>query len=77
MPSFTFEDVYRLYIGKNCLNQFRQDNGYKDGSYTKIWDGKEDNVYMQEAIKENPNIGFELLYEKLDEKYNNSKDIEK
>jgi len=71
MPDFTFEDVYKLYIGKNCLNQFRQDNGYKDGSYIKIWNGKEDNVYMQQIMEENPDIGFELLYAKLGVKYKN------
>jgi len=27
--SFTW--LQKLYIGKNCLNQFRQDNGYKEG----------------------------------------------
>jgi len=69
LEDFDFEDIYKLYIGKNCLNQFRQDNGYKDGSYIKIWNGKEDNVYMQQIMEENPDIGFETLYEKLGAKY--------
>ena len=38
------EDVYISYITKNCLNKFRQDNGYKDGSYIKNWNGREDNI---------------------------------
>ena len=38
------EDVYIAYITKNCLNKFRQDNGYKDGSYIKNWNGREDNI---------------------------------
>lgn len=38
------EDVYIAYITKNCLNKFRQDHGYKDGTYIKDWNGKEDNV---------------------------------
>lgn len=42
------EDVYIAYIVKNCLNKFRQDNGYKDGSYIKDWNGKEDNVIAYE-----------------------------
>ncbi|OQX49924.1 MAG: dUTPase, partial [Epsilonproteobacteria bacterium 4484_20] len=25
--------LYKLYVGKNILNQFRQDHGYKEGSY--------------------------------------------
>jgi len=50
IDNFTLNDVEKLYIGKNCLNQFRQDHGYKEGTYVKIWDGKEDNVYVQEFL---------------------------
>ena len=46
------EDVYISYITKNCLNQFRQDNGYKDGSYIKNWNGREDNVVAFEIANE-------------------------
>lgn len=46
-----FEDLYRGYVGKNVLNFFRQDNGYKDGSYKKVWQGKEDNEHLVEAVK--------------------------
>lgn len=46
------EDVYIAYIVKNCLNKFRQDNGYKDGSYIKDWNGKEDNVIAYEIASE-------------------------
>lgn len=46
------EDVYIAYITKNCLNKFRQDNGYKDGSYIKDWNGKEDNVVAFEIANE-------------------------
>ena len=46
------EDVYIAYITKNCLNKFRQDNGYKDGSYIKVWNGKEDNVVAFEIANE-------------------------
>ena len=46
------EDVYIDYITKNCLNKFRQDNGYKDGSYIKNWNGKEDNVVAFEIANE-------------------------
>lgn len=42
------EDVYIAYIVKNCLNKFRADNGYKDGTYIKIWNGKEDNIFAYE-----------------------------
>ena len=46
-----FYVVTKLYIGKNCLNQFRQDNGYKEGHYIKVWNGKEDNVVMVEILE--------------------------
>jgi hypothetical protein len=45
-----FEELYRRYIGKNVLNFFRQDNGYKDGSYRKTWKGREDNEHLVELM---------------------------
>lgn len=46
-----FDDLYSSYVGKNVLNFFRQDNGYKDGSYHKIWQGREDNEHLVELIE--------------------------
>ena len=43
-------ELYRQYVGKNILNFFRQDNGYKDGSYAKIWHGREDNEHLVEVL---------------------------
>ena len=43
------DDLYRIYIGKNVLNIFRQDHGYKEGSYIKIWEGREDNEHLVEV----------------------------
>lgn len=65
VKGFTMKDVCSLYIGKNCLNQFRQDNGYKDGSYTKVWCEKEDNAYMQEIMNNNPDTTYDELYSSL------------
>ena len=65
------ESLYELYMAKNILNEFRQNNGYKDGSYTKIWRGEEDNVVMQRVIAENPEFTSNELYSKLEETYNN------
>lgn len=45
----SLDDLYRGYIGKNVLNFFRQDHGYKQGTYQKLWAGKEDNEYLVEA----------------------------
>lgn len=61
--------LYRLYVGKNILNQFRQDNGYKDGSYIKVWDGQEDNVVMKKIWEEDANIQPDMLYTKLTKAY--------
>ncbi len=63
------ETLYRLYIGKNILNQFRQDHGYKSGTYLKIWSGQEDNVIMQQILVDNPTITPEELYTKLKDTY--------
>ena len=45
-----FDTLYTAYVGKNVLNFFRQDNGYKDGSYVKNWDGREDNEHLSELV---------------------------
>ncbi len=47
-----FDQLYRMYVGKNVLNFFRQDHGYKDGSYIKVWQGREDNEHLAELINE-------------------------
>ena len=46
----SFEQLYRMYVGKNVLNFFRQDHGYKDGSYIKIWDDREDNEHLSDLL---------------------------
>jgi len=69
MSGLNLESLYRLYVGKNILNQFRQDHGYKDGSYVKIWNGKEDNVVMKSIWEENGDITPDILYQELDKAY--------
>ena len=49
--NYTVEDVFKMYMTKNVLNEFRQNNGYKDGSYKKMWNGEEDNVHTFEVAK--------------------------
>ena len=65
--SFTW--LQKLYIGKNALNKFRQDNGYKEGTYTKIWAGKEDNVVMMAIIEELENASYNTVYKNLQLQY--------
>lgn len=45
-----FEGLYSAYVGKNVLNFFRQDHGYQDGSYQKLWQGREDNEHLVEVL---------------------------
>ena len=45
-----FESLYTAYVGKNVLNFFRQDNGYKAGTYVKNWAGREDNEHLVELV---------------------------
>ncbi len=47
-----FDALYRGYVGKNLLNFFRQDNGYKDGTYIKNWAGREDNEHLVDLMNE-------------------------
>ncbi len=43
--------LFRDYVSKNVLNHFRQDRGYKSGTYKKFWDGAEDNVHMAQLLE--------------------------
>ncbi|GLS26496.1 dUTP diphosphatase [Marinibactrum halimedae] len=48
----SFDELHRHYVGKNVLNFFRQDHGYKTGEYQKVWDGREDNEHLVEVLSE-------------------------
>lgn len=61
--------IFELYMCKNALNQFRQAHGYKEGTYTKVWDGQEDNEVLQEIIATNPNLTFAGLMTALETRY--------
>ena len=50
--NMSFDELYEIYVGKNVLNMFRQDNGYKEGTYKKIWNGREDNEYLADILKQ-------------------------
>lgn len=66
----SIDELYFQYIGKNVLNKFRQDNGYKTGEYEKLWFGQEDNIHLQiqlnqlkqvDAVVNLPGVLYELL----------------
>jgi dimeric dUTPase (all-alpha-NTP-PPase superfamily) len=46
-----FDELYEIYVGKNVLNMFRQDHGYKEGTYLKIWQGREDNEHLADIMR--------------------------
>lgn len=68
----SFEELYRQYVGKNVLNFFRQDYGYKDGSYIKLWLGREDNEHLVEILAEldsdSPRFADDV-YQSLEQRY--------
>jgi len=73
ISGLSFNWLQKLYIGKNCLNKFRQDNGYKEGTYIKEWNGKEDNVVMVQILEQLDSVSFTELYNKLEEAYSTCK----
>jgi hypothetical protein len=67
-----FDELYRHYVGKNVLNFFRQDHGYKEGTYVKTWHGREDNEHLAEllAVLDSDSDDFrDRVYEGLRERY--------
>ncbi len=69
VADLSFEQLHQIYMAKHVLNQFRQDHGYKEGTYLKIWNGKEDNVVMFEIIDTLTEFSAEQLYLRLVETY--------
>ncbi len=70
--SMNFDELFRQYVGKNVLNFFRQDHGYKDGSYIKQWQGREDNEHLVEILAEldSDSSSFgDQVYQSLQQRY--------
>ena len=60
--------LYECYIAKNVLNRFRQNNGYKEGSYKKNWNGREDNEVMSEILSNGVST-IDEIYAALEHEY--------
>ena len=60
--------LFKHYIAKNVLNEFRQANGYKEGTYKKTWGLKEDNIVMLEILEEKM-LSADELYNELEVSY--------
>ena len=57
----TWDDLYCQYVGKNVLNFFRQDHGYKQGTYRKEWAGRNDTCYtIGELMEKHPELRNEF-----------------
>jgi dimeric dUTPase (all-alpha-NTP-PPase superfamily) len=64
--------LFSQYVGKNILNFFRQDHGYKEGTYIKIWHGKEDNEHLVEVLEETDSQlsnYADRIYQQLEKRY--------
>lgn len=65
-------DLFKQYVGKNVLNVFRQDHGYKAGTYIKVWDGREDNEHLVDVLSLvdlNADDVRDALYQSLKARY--------
>ena len=68
----SYDELFELYIGKNVLNRFRQDHGYKTGEYIKVWHGEEDNEHLMAVLAEldaEPATFEDRLYQALEARY--------
>ncbi|WP_206485219.1 dUTP diphosphatase [Thalassotalea sp. G2M2-11] len=74
LMSMDLDELFRQYVGKNTLNFFRQDHGYKEGSYIKVWQGEEDNEVLAKLVKKldaSANDFQQQLYDALKAHYPN------
>lgn len=68
--NLSWDELHRQYVAKNVLNMFRQDNGYKAGTYIKDWGGREDNVVLVELMELHPTASPKTLMGELSVAYN-------
>jgi len=72
LMNMDLDELFRQYVGKNTLNFFRQDHGYKEGTYIKIWNGEEDNEVLAALVNKLDVSATDFqktLYAALEEKY--------
>ena len=69
-----WNELYEQYVGKNVLNIFRQDHGYKHGTYKKIWNNREDNEHLVDILEvlDSKSLNFRTeIYDSLKAAYPN------
>ncbi len=72
LMNMDLDELFRQYVGKNTLNFFRQDHGYKEGSYIKVWHGKEDNEVLADVVTQLDSSADnfqQTLYQALEKHY--------
>ena len=72
LMNMDLDELFRQYVGKNTLNFFSQDHGYKDGSYLKMWHGEEDNEVLAQVVSQLDSSAENFqqqVYQALEEKY--------
>ncbi len=72
LMNMDLDELFRQYVGKNTLNFFRQDHGYKEGTYIKEWHGEEDNEVLAKLVTTLDTSAEDFqqqLYKALEEKY--------
>ena len=62
------QDLIDIITAKQALNRLRQDYGYREGKYIKIWNGQEDNVTLRKFYGED----YDTVYKKMEEIYTSS-----
>ena len=70
----SWDELYTQYVGKNVLNIFRQENGYKKGTYQKVWEGLEDNEHLVNILNnlDSKSSNFKTeIYDSLEALYPN------
>lgn len=74
LSGLSFDALFRSYVAKNVLNIFRQDHGYKEGTYVKVWQGREDNEHLMEVLASlsGDEVSMSEIYERLGERYSES-----
>jgi len=67
-------ELFSEYLVKNVLNQFRKNNGYKEGTYIKIWNNEEDNIVAYRLVQKiRTKDVFNELYSLLEKEYQSIK----
>ena len=64
--------LFGVWEAMKLLNRFRQDNGYADGSYRKLWNGREDNEHLMDIVATLPASTPDypdVLYAALSQRY--------